>query len=101
MEGWRVAMQKSYFKISMYRLVGLHFNIAFIAAGINPKHVEQWVFIVDFEGFSIKDCAPKIVNTSKTVCIYLEFWNPFPQSKNVISSCLVSPLSWSPDGVFI
>ena len=33
----------------------------------NPNHVEQWVWIVDYEGFSIKDCSPKTMILTKQV----------------------------------
>ena len=36
-------------------------------AGLNAKHVEQWVCIADFEGFSLKDCSPKLINATRQV----------------------------------
>ena len=36
-------------------------------SGINRKHVEQWIAIADFEGFSIKDCSPKLINANRQV----------------------------------
>ena len=36
--------------------------------GINRKHVEQWIWMVDFEGFSVRDCSPKTMILTKNVC---------------------------------